>query len=80
MPAEVVTLDVVDMDNLRLQQEVLLLQSRLYRLVAVLRLLVVVLKVSRVTGVWTAQSVENSDRKLQNVVTDSRAELKQPIV
>ena len=50
MPAEVVTLDVVDMDNLRLQQEVLLLQSRLDRLVAVLRLLVVVLKVSRCAG------------------------------
>ena len=47
--AEVVTLDVVDMDMLRLQQEVLRLQSRVDRLVALLRLLIVVLKVSRVS-------------------------------
>ena len=47
--AEVVTLDVVDMDTLRLQQEVLRLQSRLDRVVALLRLVIVVLKVSRVS-------------------------------
>ena len=48
-PAEVVTLDVVDMDTLSLHQEVLRLRSRLDRLVALLRLLIVVLKVSRVS-------------------------------
>ena len=45
--AEVVTLDIVDMDRLRLQQEVLRLQIRVDRLVALLRLVIVVLKVSR---------------------------------
>ena len=48
-PAEVVTLDVVDMDTLRLQQEVLRLQSRADRLAALLRLVIVVLKVCRVS-------------------------------
>ena len=48
-PAEVITLDVVDMDNLRLQEKVLRLQSRLDRVIAVLRLVIVVLKVSRVS-------------------------------
>ena len=47
--AEVVTVDIVDMDTLRLQQEVLRLQNRVNRLVALLRLLIVVLKVSRVS-------------------------------
>ena len=41
--AEVVTLDVVDMDTLRLQQEVLRLQSRADRLAALLRLVIIVL-------------------------------------
>jgi hypothetical protein len=45
--AEVVTLDIVDMDTLRLQQEVLALQSRVDRLVALLRLLVIALKMPR---------------------------------
>ncbi|MCH8044069.1 MAG: hypothetical protein IID44_10180 [Planctomycetes bacterium] len=44
--AEVVTVDIVDMDALRLQQEVLELRSRVQRLVALLRLLAVLLKVS----------------------------------
>ena len=48
-PAEVITLDVVDMDNLRLQEKVLRLQSRLDRVVAVLRLVIVVLKTSGVS-------------------------------
>ena len=48
-PADVVTLDVLDMDRLPLQQEVLKLQRRLDRLVALLRLLIVVLKVSNVS-------------------------------
>ena len=43
---EVVTIDVVDGDNLRLRQEVLALHKRVERLVALLRLLVVLLKVS----------------------------------
>ena len=44
--AEVVTVDVFDMDVLRLQQEVLALRARLERLVALLRLLVVLTRVS----------------------------------
>jgi len=48
-PAEVVTLDIVDMDNVRLQQQVLRLQSRLDWVIAILRLFVVVLKTSDVS-------------------------------
>ncbi|MCH7689201.1 MAG: DDE-type integrase/transposase/recombinase [Planctomycetes bacterium] len=48
-PADVITLDVVDMDNVRLQQQVLRLQSRLDWVVAVLRLFVVVLKASDIS-------------------------------
>ncbi len=47
--AEVVTVDVFDMDVLNLQQEVLALRHRVERLVALLRLLVVLTKVS---GSW----------------------------
>ena len=45
-PAEVVTLDIVDMDVVDLQQEVLALRARVDRMVALLRLVVVLLKVS----------------------------------
>jgi len=48
-PAEVVTLDIVDMDNVRLQQQVLRLQSRLDWVIAILRLFVVVLKTSDIS-------------------------------
>ena len=44
--AEVVSLDVVDMDVFILQQEVVALRARVERLVAFLRLMVVLLKVS----------------------------------
>ncbi len=44
--AKVVTFDVVDWDSRRLQQEVLTLRNRVDRLVAILRLVVVLMKVS----------------------------------
>ncbi len=44
--SKVITVDVVDMDVRRLQQEVLTLRKRVERLVAILRLVVVLLKVS----------------------------------
>jgi putative transposase len=44
--AEVVTVDIVDMEAVDLQQEVLALRARVERLVALLRLVVVLLKVS----------------------------------
>ena len=44
--SKVVTVDVADMDTLSLQQEVLALRKRVERLLALLRLLVVLLKVS----------------------------------
>ena len=47
--SDVVTLDVVGMDNLRLQQEVLRMQRRGDRLAALLRLVIVVLKLSGVS-------------------------------
>ena len=42
--AEVVTIDVADMNTLQLQQEVLALRERIGRLVALLRLVMVLLK------------------------------------
>ena len=52
----VVTVDVVDLDILRLQQEVLALRQRVQRLVAMLRLLVVLMKVSGLSlaSTWIA--------------------------
>ena len=47
--ANIVTIDVVDLDVLRLEQEVLALRKRVERLVAILRLVVVLLKVSGVS-------------------------------
>jgi len=44
--AKVIPVDIVDLDILRLQQEVLALRKRVERLVAILRLVVVLLKVS----------------------------------
>ncbi len=44
--AEVVTVDVLDMDVLDLQQEILVLRKRVARLVALLRLLVMLTRVS----------------------------------
>ncbi len=47
--AEIVTIDVFDMDVLSLQQEVLALRNRVERLVALLRLLVVLTRVSDIS-------------------------------
>ena len=44
--AEVVTIDVADMNTLQLQQEVLALRERIGRLVALLRLVMVLLKIA----------------------------------
>ncbi len=44
--SQVFTIDVVDEDLLRLQQKVLDLQKRVQRLIALLRILVIVMKVS----------------------------------
>jgi len=44
--AEVVTINVTDMDVLRLQQELLTLRRRVARLIALLRLLVILLRMS----------------------------------
>jgi len=43
---EVVTLDVLELDTVRLQHEVIVLRRRIVRLVSLLRLLVTVLKVT----------------------------------
>ena len=48
-PVDVVTLDVLELDTVRLQHEVLLLRRRILRLVSLLRLLVIVLKVTDFT-------------------------------
>ena len=45
-PIDVVTLDALDLDTVRLQQELILLRRRIAQLVSLLRLIVAVLKVS----------------------------------
>ena len=59
---EVITVDVVEMDDLLLQREVLVLRRRVERLAALLRLLVVLLKVSDVSLYDTR--IPDGDRKL----------------
>ncbi len=45
---EVISLDVLELDTVRLQHEVILLRRRIERLVSLLRLVVIVLKVTGV--------------------------------
>jgi putative transposase len=45
--AQVVSVDILGMDAVQLQQEVLRLRTRIQKLIAVLRVLLVVLKISR---------------------------------
>jgi putative transposase len=47
--AQVATLEVLNWDMLQLQQEVLWLRTRIQELIALLRVLLVVLKISRFT-------------------------------
>ena len=70
--AVVVTLDVADMDLINLQKEVLLLRKRVEWLVALLRLMVVLLKVTGVSLNYTRLSEGSSKAALLRAIQRSR--------
>ncbi len=72
---EVVSVDVVEMDNLLLQQEVLTLRRRVERLTALLRLLVVLLKVSDLSLYGTRIRDGARKRALLRAIERSRSVL-----
>jgi transposase-like protein len=72
---EVVTADVVNLDTLRLQQEVLRLRARVQKLIALLRLLLVVFRMSGYT-LNQARLLDGSHKRaLLRVIERSRAVL-----
>ncbi len=73
--ANVVTVDVVNMDALRLQQEVLQLRARIQKLTALLRVLLLVLKISRYSLNQTRLPDGNDKRSLLRAIERSRSVL-----
>lgn len=74
-PVEVVTLDVVEMDILSLQQEVLALRKRVEWLAALFRLVVVLLRVSRFSLAWARLPDEATKVSLLRAIDRSRSVL-----
>ena len=72
---EVVSLDVLDLDTVRLQHEVLLLRRRVARLVSLLRLVVVVLKVSGVSFARVRLPEGTTKLQLLRAIERSRSHL-----
>jgi len=73
--AQVVSVDVFDTDILQLQQEVLRLRTRIQKLIAVLRLLLVVLKISRFSLDQTRLPDGKHKRSLLRVIDRARSAL-----
>jgi putative transposase len=78
--AEVVTVDVLDMDATRLQQEVLRLRRRIQKLTALLRVVLVVLKISGYSLNQTRLPDGNDKRSLLRAIERSRSVLPLPAV
>jgi transposase InsO family protein len=72
---QVVTVDVLDRDTRQLQQEVLRLRTRIQKLIAVLRVLLVVLKISRFSLDQTRLPDGNDKRSLLRAIDRSRSAL-----
>ena len=72
---QVVTADPLNMDALQLQQEVLRLRTRIQKLVALLRVLLVVLKISRFALDQTRLSDGKEKRSLLRVIDRARSAL-----
>ena len=70
--AQVVTVDVLNRDTLQLQQEVLRLRTRIQKLIALLRVLLVVLKISRFSLDQTRLPDGNDKRSLLRVIDGPR--------
>ena len=78
--AEVVTIDVADMNNLQLQQEVLALRKRITRLVALLRLVMVLVKIAG-SSLANARMLEQAEKhKLLRAIERARSVLPLRIV
>ena len=72
---EVVTLDVLELDTVRLQHEVILLRRRIARLVSLLRLVVIVLKVSGISFGRVRLSEGTAKLQLLRAIERSRSHL-----
>ncbi len=72
---EVVTLDVLEWDTVRLQQEVIELRSRIARLVSLLRLVVIVLKVSGCSFAGVRLPEGSAKQQLLRAIGRSRSQL-----
>ena len=73
--AQVVSLDVLHTDTLPLQQEVLRLRTRIQKLIALLRVLLVVLKISGFSLDQTRLPDGNHKRSLLRVIDRARSAL-----
>jgi transposase InsO family protein len=71
--AQVVTVDVLDMNTLRLQEEILRLRARVHKLTALLRVLLVVLRISRASQNLTRLSDDRHKRALLQAIDRSRS-------
>jgi hypothetical protein len=67
-PAQVITLDVLDMDAKQLQHEVVALRRRNARLTALLRLIVTVLKVTGFSPSGICVPEESAKRRLLHAI------------
>ena len=73
--AQVVTAEALNMDATQLQHEVLRLQTRIKKLIALLRLLLVVIKISRFSLNQTRLPDSNDKRSLLRVIDQARSAL-----
>ena len=72
---EVVSLDVLELDTIRLQHEVIRLRRRIARLVSLLRLVLIVLKVSGISFARVRLSEGTAKLQLLRAIERSRAHL-----
>ena len=73
--AQVVSVDVLNTDTLQLQQEILWLRTRIQKLIALLRVLLVVLKISRFSLDQTRLPDGNHKRSLLRAIHRARSAL-----
>jgi putative transposase len=72
---EVVSLEVLELDTVQLQHQVILLRRRIARLASLLRLVVIVLKVSGVSFARVRLSEGTAKRQLLRAIERSRSDL-----
>lgn len=73
--AQVVSVDVLDTNRLQLQQEVLRLRTRIQKLIALLRVLIVVFRISRFSLDQTRLPEGNHKRSLLQAIDQARSAL-----